>query len=99
MSYSVSASDWWANRIEGISRQEKRYFALRLKIKVEELIEKYGYCKLSTEEGTFSTLQDVLNDCSIPVCAIPYNVRMDIHPDKVQVLYNGGRKETVYKQL
>ena len=97
MSYSVSASDWWANRLQDVSRQEKRYFAMRLKDKVEALITQYGYCKLSTEAGTLSVLHDVLNECCIPAGATPYNVRMDVRPDKVQVYYNGGRKETVFK--
>ena len=98
MSYSVSASDWWANRLQDVSRQEKRYFAMRLKEKVETLIAKHGYCKLSTEAGTLSVLHDVLNECCIPVCATPFNVRMDIWPKKIQVLYDGGRKETVFKE-
>ena len=98
MSYSVSASNWWANRLQDVSRQKKRHFALRLKDKIEMLTEKYGYCKLSTEAGTLSALHDVLNECDIPVCATPYNVRMDIWPEKIQVLYDGGRKETVFKR-
>ena len=97
MDYSRSASNWWANRLEHVDRNEKRRFAKKLKEEVELLIIQYGHCKLSTEFGASGIFQNVLKECEIPVDRAPFGVRMDIYPKKIQVCYNGGRKETVFE--
>ena len=98
MSYSVTASDWWANRLTETSRTDKRRFAKRLKEEVELVIQKYGHCKISTEAGKpCGIIHDVLAECGIPIWKSPFNVRMDVYPDKILICHNGGRKETVLK--
>ena len=97
MSYSVTASNWWANRLTETSREDKRRFARKLKEKVELLIGKYGHCIISTETGKpCGMIHDALMECNIPIWKSPFNVRMEVYPDKITVCHNGGRKETVY---
>ena len=99
MNCSATASNWWANRLEGVNSKDKICFAKRLEEEVDGLITQYGHCKLSTEAGTHSVLHKVLNEFNISTSNTPYNVRMDIYPKKVLVCHNGGRREIVFELM
>ncbi len=97
MNYSKSASYWWANRLEGVSRKAKYDFARRLREEVEYVIIEYGHCKLSTEPKAESLLQKILVECGIPLDKAPFGIRMEIWENRIWVFHNGGRRETVFE--